>query len=138
MPGFGPDEGRFRFFAKPDQSVHFLAVEDIGKFAATIFAEPVRFRGKTFEIATDAATGRELEAIFTEAAGRPVPYARFPDEVLTANPFLEKLTALMKDALLGGATGHQSRDEIVPVLACWERTSSVRTSAQHVWRLGIR
>jgi hypothetical protein len=40
MPGFGLDEGRFSFFAKPDQSMRFPAVEDIGKFVATIFAEP--------------------------------------------------------------------------------------------------
>jgi hypothetical protein len=30
MPGFGLDEGRFSFFAKPDQSMRFPAVEDIG------------------------------------------------------------------------------------------------------------
>lgn len=102
MPGFGLDEGRFSFFAKPDQSMQLLAVADIGKFVAAIFADPARFGGETFEIASDTVTGRDLEALFTEAAGRPIAYARFPDEVLTANPFLGKLTALLDEGPLAG------------------------------------
>ena len=102
MPGFGLDEGRFSFFLKPDQSMQLLAVEDIGKFVAAIFADPARFGGQTFEIASDIVTGRDLEALFTQAAGRPITYARFPDEVLTANPFLGKLTALLDEGPLAG------------------------------------
>lgn len=102
MPGFGLDEGRFSFFARPDQPMQLLAVADIGKFVAAIFADPARFGGETFEIASDAVTGRDLEALFTEAAGRPIAYARFPDEVLAANPFLGKLTALLDEGPLAG------------------------------------
>lgn len=102
MPGFGLDEGRFSFFAKPDQPMQFLAVDDIGKIVAAVFANPERFGGETFEIASDTLTGRDLEALFTEAAGRPIPYARFSDEVLAANPFLAKLTALLDDGPLAG------------------------------------
>jgi hypothetical protein len=57
-------------------------------FVAAIFADPVRFGGDTFEIASDTITGRELGSMFTEAAGRNITYARFSEEVLTANPFL--------------------------------------------------
>ncbi len=102
MPGFGLDEGRFTFFAKPDQPMQLLAVEDIGKIVAAIFADPARFGGQTFEIASDSITGRNLEAMFTQAAGRPIAYARFPDEVLSANPFLGKLTALLDEGRLAG------------------------------------
>ena len=102
MPGFGLDEGRFSFFVKPDQSMQLLAVEDIGKFVAAIFADPARFCGETFEIAGDTVTGRDLEALFTEAASRRIAYARFPDEVLMANPFLGKLTALLDEGPLAG------------------------------------
>ncbi len=102
MPGFGLDEGRFNFFAKPDQSMQLLAVEDIGKFVAAIFADPGRFGGETFEIASDTVTGRDLGALFTEAAGRLITYARFSDEVLMANPFLGKLTALLDEGALAG------------------------------------
>ena len=42
MPGFGLDQGQFNFFAQPDAPVQLLAVEDIGKFAAAIFADVTR------------------------------------------------------------------------------------------------
>lgn len=51
------------------------------------FAAPARFAGKTFEIASDSVTGRQLEVLFSAAAGRPIPYSRFSDEVLAASPF---------------------------------------------------
>lgn len=102
MPGFGLDEGRFSFFAQPDQSMQVLAVQDIGTFVAAIFADPQRFGGATLEIASDSVIGRDLEAAFTDAAGRPIPYARIPDSVLGANPFLGKLAALVDDGRLAG------------------------------------
>jgi uncharacterized protein YbjT (DUF2867 family) len=102
MPGFGLDEGHFTFFPKPEQSMQFIAVEDIGKFVAAIFGDSARFGGATFEIASDSVTGRDLERLFTEAAGRHIPYSRFPDAVLAANPFLAKLTALMDEGPLAG------------------------------------
>jgi uncharacterized protein YbjT (DUF2867 family) len=102
MPGFGLDEGRFNFFPRPHQPMQLLAVEDIGKFAAAIFAAPSRFGGQTLEIASDTVTGSDLEAAFTEAAGRPITYARFSDAVLAANPFLGKLTALLDEGPLAG------------------------------------
>jgi uncharacterized protein YbjT (DUF2867 family) len=85
-PGFGLDEGRFTFFLRPDQSMQLIAVEDIGKFVAAIFADKARFSGKTLKIASDTVTGRELGVIFSEAAGRPIAYERFSDEVLAADP----------------------------------------------------
>ena len=51
------------------------------------FAAPARFAGKTFEIASDSVTGRQLEGLFSAAAGRPIPYSRFSVEVLAASPF---------------------------------------------------
>ncbi len=102
MPGFGLNEGRFTFFARPDQAMQLLAVEDIGKFVAAMFADPARFGGRTLEIASDTVTGRELEAAFTEAAGRSIVYARFPDGLLAENPFLGKLTALLDRGPLAG------------------------------------
>ena len=102
MSGFGLDEGRFTFFVKPDQAIQLLAVEDIGKFVAAIFADPARFGGQTFEIASDVVTGRDLEALFTAAAGHPITYARFSDDVLAANPFLGKLTTLLDEGRVAG------------------------------------
>jgi uncharacterized protein YbjT (DUF2867 family) len=102
MPGFGLDKGRFNFFMEKNQSMQFLAVEDIGKYVAAVFADCARFSGKTFEIASDSVTGGQLEAIFTEAAGHPIHYVRFSDEVLGANPFLKKLTELLNEGRLAG------------------------------------
>ncbi|PZO77434.1 MAG: NmrA family protein [Mesorhizobium amorphae] len=102
MPGFGLDEDRFTFFARPDQSMQFLAVEDIGRIVSAVFADPERFGGQAFEIAGDRLTGHDLEALFTQAAGRHIAYSRFSDEVLAANPFLAKLAALLDDGPLAG------------------------------------
>jgi uncharacterized protein YbjT (DUF2867 family) len=102
MPGFGLDKGRFNFLMEQNQSMQVLAVEDIGKYVAAVFADSTRFNGKTFEIASDIVTGGQLGAIFTEAAGHPVHYARFSDEVLDAIPFLKKLTELLNEGRLAG------------------------------------
>jgi len=116
MPGFGLDQGRFTFFARRDQPMQLLAVEDIGKFAAAIFADPARFEGATLEIASDTVTGAQLEAAFTAAAGRPIHYARFPDDVLEANGFLKKLDALVDDGRLAGNADLDALRAIVPGL----------------------
>ncbi|MDM9627110.1 NmrA/HSCARG family protein [Rhizobium sp. S152] len=114
MPGFGLDEGRYTFFMQPDRHMQVLAVDDIGKIVAAIFAEPSRFGGTTFEIASDVVTGRDLQAFFSEAAGRPIPYARFPDEVLAENPFLDKLTQLVDDGRLAGHADLDALRQINP------------------------
>jgi uncharacterized protein YbjT (DUF2867 family) len=98
MPGFGLDSGHFNFFIGSDQPMGLLAVRDIGKCVAAIFADPARFVGTTLNIGGDAVTGRELATLFTEAAGRTITYARFPDKVLAANPFLRKLTDMLDRA----------------------------------------
>lgn len=91
--GFGLDEDRYTFFLSPDQSMQLIAVDDVGKFVAALFADKMRFGGTTLKLASDTVTGRELEAIFTQAAGRPIAYERFPEAVLAANPDLEHLAA---------------------------------------------
>jgi uncharacterized protein YbjT (DUF2867 family) len=113
-PGFGLDEGRFAFFLRPDQSMQLIAVDDIGKFVAAIFADKMRFNGETLKIASDTVTGRELEAIFTEAAGRPIAYARFPDEVLAANPDLRRLAASLDEGPLADHVDLNVMREINP------------------------
>ncbi len=100
MPGFGLDEGRFDFFLRPDQSMPFVAVPDIGKFVAAVFADPRRFGGTTLDMVGDVLTGRDLGILFSAAAGRTITYARFADDVLAANPFLAKLTALVDQGRL--------------------------------------
>ena len=93
-----------------------LAVEDIGHLVAAVFAAPARFAGKTFEIASDSVTGRQLEGLFSAAAGRPIPYSRFSDEVLAASPFLYKLTGLVDDGRLAGHADLDALRQLHPQL----------------------
>lgn len=97
---FGLSEGRYTFFLRPEQSMQVVAVDDIGKFVAAIFSDRMRFGGKTVKIASDTVTGRELGTIFSEAAGRPIVYSRFAEEVLAANSDLAQLAALLDDGPL--------------------------------------
>lgn len=102
MPGFGLPDGRFTFFPRPDQPVQLIAVRDIGRIVAGIFADPARYAGRTFEIAGDTVTGTELAARLGAVAGRAIAYQRFPDAVLAASPFLAGLTRLVDDGRLAG------------------------------------
>jgi uncharacterized protein YbjT (DUF2867 family) len=102
LPGMGLDQGRFSFAMRPDQPMQFIAVEDIGRIVAAIFAAPKKFAGQTIEIAGDAVTGDELASRFSRPAGRTIRYARFPDDFLEANPFLGGLVKLVDDGRLAG------------------------------------
>lgn len=102
LPGMGLDQGAFTFFLRPEQIGQFTAVFDIGVVVAAIFADPGRFAGRTIEIASDQLTGNELAEKLTRTAGKPIKYQRFPDELLTQNPFLGKLAALVDDGRLAG------------------------------------
>lgn len=116
MPGFGLDQGHFNFFMRPDQAMQLVAVQDIGKFVAAIFADAARFGGQTLEIASDTITGRELAAAFSAAAGRPITYARFADDVLAASPFMAKLTELLDHGRLAGNADLNALRQINPQL----------------------
>lgn len=102
MPGLGLDEGRLTFFMRPHQPMQFIAVDDIGKIVAGIFAGRNAFQGRTVEIAGDSVTGNELADKLSRAAGRPIAYRRFPDDVLHGDPFLGKLADLVDDGRLAG------------------------------------
>jgi len=113
-PAFGLSEGRYTFLLRPDQSMQLIAVEDIGKFVAAIFADGMRFSGRTMKIASDTVTGRELGEIFSEAAGRPVVYSRFADEVLSANSDLSQLAAILDNGPLADHVDLAAMREINP------------------------
>jgi len=115
-PGFGLDQGRLVSLIRHEHSIHLTAVEDIGKFAAAVFADKVRFGGKTMKIASDRVTGRELETAFTEAAGRPITYERFPDDVLSANADLAYMAKSLEDGPLSEKVDLNTMREINPEL----------------------
>lgn len=113
-PAFGLSEGRYTFLLRPDQSMQLIAVEDIGKFVAAIFADGIRFGGRTMKIASDTVTGRELGETFSKAAGRPIAYSRFTDEVLAANSDLGQLAAILNNGPLADHVDLAAMREINP------------------------
>ncbi|OMQ33887.1 NmrA/HSCARG family protein [Ensifer sp. 1H6] len=115
-PGFGLDEGRLVSLIRPDHSIQLTAVEDIGKFVAAVFADKTRFGGMTLKIASDRVTGHELEAALTEGAGRPISYARFPDDVLAANADLAHMAKSLEDGPLAECVDLNAMREINPEL----------------------
>lgn len=115
-PGFGLDEGRLVSLIHRDRSIQLTAVQDIGKIAAALFADKARFAGMTLKIASDRVTGHELETAFSEAAGRPIAYARFPDEVLAANADLAHMASSLEDGPLSERVDLDLMREINPEL----------------------
>ena len=103
LPGMGLDQGSFSFFLHPEQAVQVIAVRDIGRIVAGVFAAPDRFCGRTIEIASDELTGAQLGEALSRAAGKSISYLRFPDDILEENAFLGRLAALVDD---GRLTGH--------------------------------
>ncbi len=102
LPGMGLATGTFSFFMRPDQPMQFIAVEDIGRIVAAIFADPAKSGSQTIEIAGDAVTGAELAEEFSLAAGHPITYQRFPDSLLEHNAFLGSLARLVDQGRLAG------------------------------------
>lgn len=137
MPGFGLDQDRFTFFNQPDQVMQFIAVEDIGSIVTAIFADPARFGGLTLEIAGDALTGDDLGSALSEATGRPIAYARFADDVLEANPFLARLTALLDEGRLAGQANLHTLRAIHPGLRSF-RSWLVEENARRALAIALR
>ena len=113
-PRFGLDQGRFTFFLKPGQAMQLVAVEDIGKIVAGIFADRPRFGGTTLKLASDTVTGRELGDILTEAAGRPIAYERFSEQVLAGVPDLRHVAESLEDGSLAKHVNLDLMREINP------------------------
>ncbi|NGN45127.1 NmrA/HSCARG family protein [Mesorhizobium sp. CGMCC 1.15528] len=115
-PGYGLDEGRLVSLIRPEHSIQLTAVEDIGRFVAAVLADRPRFGGGTLKIASDRLTGRELEIAFSEAAGRPITYERFPDDVLAANTDLAHMAKSLEDGPLAEQVDLKLMREINPDL----------------------
>jgi len=55
-----------------------IAIEDIGAFAARVFAAPARWIGRAIELAGDALTMEETAATMSRVARRPIRYVQTP------------------------------------------------------------
>lgn len=108
LPGMGLPRSEFAFFMRPEQSMQMIALNDLGRINAEILMAPDHYAGKVIELASASVTGNDLHRAFTNAAGRPIAYGRFPDELLEENPFLNRLSELLDSGLLAGTADLQA------------------------------
>ncbi|WP_280273143.1 NmrA/HSCARG family protein [Nocardia wallacei] len=78
----GVRDGALRTAAAPHVRQQFIALDDIGAFAALALARPGEFRGRTLELVGDALTPPEVAAEMSAAVGRTIPYIQRPIEEL--------------------------------------------------------
>lgn len=64
--------------------MQIIALEDIAEFAALAFADPVRFAGRTLELAGDQPTPVSAAAAISAAVGIPVRYEQLTDDEAAA------------------------------------------------------
>jgi uncharacterized protein YbjT (DUF2867 family) len=78
---------------KRNTRFHLLAVDDIGWFVATAFAQRETYLGQTLEIAGDSLTVNEMKQVFYKVTGKRPPAFRFPAWLLGLmnREFLEQL-----------------------------------------------
>jgi len=76
---------------RPEKGLQLIAVEDIGVFAALVFANRNQYLGRTLELAGDELTELQIADTFTKVIGRPVTLnlptkegGRQPDEEMIA------------------------------------------------------
>jgi uncharacterized protein YbjT (DUF2867 family) len=76
---------------RPEKERQLIAVEDIGAFAAIVFADPETYLGQTIELAGDELTEAQAAEVFAKVIGRPVtveppsvPKGQAPDEEMMA------------------------------------------------------
>ncbi len=100
LPGL--NTGVFTFFMKRDQSMQMIALDDLGRINAQILCQSERYAGQTLELSGQDVTGEHLEQAFSRAAGRPIRYQRFSEELLAGNDFLRLLTNLVDNGVVAG------------------------------------
>lgn len=78
----GIRDGALRTAAAAHVRQQFIALDDIGAFAALALRSPADYRGRTLELVGDALTPPEVAAQVGAAVGRSVPYIQRPIEEL--------------------------------------------------------
>jgi uncharacterized protein YbjT (DUF2867 family) len=82
-----------------DLVMQLIAIDDIGAFAALAFAEPDTYLGATMDITGDRLTAPQIAAALSAAAGRQVPHAQIPLQVLWQhNPAVAKVFTWANEA----------------------------------------
>jgi len=83
------ERGRFETAIEADTRIDWIAVEDIGAFAAAAFAEPERFHGHEIDLAAESASLPEVAAKMSQVTGKPVSAVTLSKEQALARPYGE-------------------------------------------------
>lgn len=70
--------GKFVHALRADKPQQYIAVRDIGMFAAEVFDNPEKWLGHVIDIASDELTMTELAELFSKVTGNPVEYVQAP------------------------------------------------------------
>ncbi|MEU3838510.1 NmrA/HSCARG family protein [Streptomyces sp. NPDC028635] len=73
---------------KPHTRVQFVAVDDIGFFAAQAFDRPGEYLGRAVELAGDELTAEEVAAAFAARTGLPARFEELSLDEVAANPYI--------------------------------------------------
>jgi uncharacterized protein YbjT (DUF2867 family) len=114
-PIVGLAEHKLRYFGAPDQNIQFIAVQDIGKFARAVFANPSVHIGKSYEIAGDDLSGTDIAKQISNVTHRHVVYQQLPSD----NPFFRSILDFIEKHGGGNANLEELR-MIVPNLFTFE------------------
>ena len=125
-PGYGLDEGRFAFLVRPDQAMQLVAVDDIGKCVAAIFADRDRFSGGTLKIASDTVTGRDLAAAFSDIIGHPISYSLLSEEARAASPDIAQMVTSLENGPLSRHADLNLMREINPEILSFRSWLAMR------------
>jgi len=70
---------------KPTTELQMIAVDDIGKYGALAFREPLRLRNRAIDIAGDAVTMPTVARVLGKALGRTIKFVEIPIEEVRKN-----------------------------------------------------
>jgi uncharacterized protein YbjT (DUF2867 family) len=70
---------------KPTTELQMIAVDDIGKYGALAFSEPLRLKNRAIDIAGDSATMPTVARVLSKAVGRTITFVEIPIEEVRKN-----------------------------------------------------
>jgi uncharacterized protein YbjT (DUF2867 family) len=124
-PVCGLAEHKLRYFGKPDQTIQLIAVNDIGKFALAVFADPAAHVGRTHEIAGDDLSGNNIAEQISRITRRHVDYEQLPSD----NPFFRSILDYFEKHG-GGSANLEALRTILPDLLTFEAWLDATGKAQ--------
>lgn len=120
-----PDDGVIRFLMEPRDTLHTIAVDDIGHVVAHAMDGPGRWSGGEIDLIGDTLDGETLARLLSTRWQRPIRYEQLPAARPDGDPLLSRLAALINDGPLGGGIRTRSRVDL-PALLSFEQWLATR------------